>query len=337
MGTPAGLLATPLFPERGFPLLLTPATPERPVHAASWIREHRAWLEDELLRYGSVLFRGFDISSVERFEELGKAVCPELFAEYGDLPALKESKEVYGVTPFPPHLRINFHNEGAPTPAWPIKQMFCAIEPAPQGGESTISDGRAVIDLLGREIVDKFTAKGITYVRNFYGEIPFLEGFRDVTWQEFFRTNDREEVVARCRKDNVIAEWHNDILLTRRRAIATIRHPKTRDLIWFNQILLWSLRTNADASQAAQLVAAVGGEDRLPRHVTYGDGERIEDDVLARIQQAVETCAVSIKLQRGEVLVDDNIRVAHAREPYSGPRKLLVAMGEMMTDRDLIA
>ncbi len=33
----------------------------------------------------------------------------------------------------------------------------------------------------------------------------------------------------------------------------------------------------------------------------------------------------------------DNMLVAHARSPFSGPRKIVVAMGEMINQRDVQA
>ena len=33
--------------------------------------------------------------------------------------------------------------------------------------------------------------------------------------------------------------------------------------------------------------------------------------------------------QKGDVILVDNIRAAHARDPYEGSRKIVVAMGDM--------
>lgn len=33
--------------------------------------------------------------------------------------------------------------------------------------------------------------------------------------------------------------------------------------------------------------------------------------------------------QRGDVVMLDNMLAAHARDPYEGPRKIVVAMGDM--------
>jgi hypothetical protein len=69
--------------------------------------------------------------------------------------------------------------------------------------------------------------------------------------------------------------------------------------------------------------------DDLPRLVRYGDGSPIEDEVMARLDKLYwETCVIS-PWQPGDLVLVENMLVAHARKPYAGPRKVIVAMGEM--------
>jgi hypothetical protein len=42
-----------------------------------------------------------------------------------------------------------------------------------------------------------------------------------------------------------------------------------------------------------------------------------------------EACAVRFDWQKGDVILLDNMLVAHARDPFEGPRKIVVAMGDM--------
>ncbi|MGC4093529.1 MAG: TauD/TfdA family dioxygenase [Polyangiaceae bacterium] len=60
----------------------------------------------------------------------------------------------------------------------------------------------------------------------------------------------------------------------------------------------------------------------------YGDGQPIEDEVLAEIGAAYSALEIAFPWQRGDVLMVDNMLVSHGRRPFKGARKTLVAMAE---------
>jgi hypothetical protein len=74
----------------------------------------------------------------------------------------------------------------------------------------------------------------------------------------------------------------------------------------------------------------MAGLSRMPRHAYFGDGSAISDDAITLIGAAYEGCAVRFDWRAGDVLMLDNMLVAHARDPYQGPRKIVVAMGELV-------
>ncbi len=67
----------------------------------------------------------------------------------------------------------------------------------------------------------------------------------------------------------------------------------------------------------------------MPRNVYYGDGSVIADADMAAIGEAYEACAVRFRWQKGDVVMLDNMLTAHARDPFDGPRKIVVAMADM--------
>ncbi len=73
----------------------------------------------------------------------------------------------------------------------------------------------------------------------------------------------------------------------------------------------------------------------LPRNVYYGDGSRIEDSVKDEIRSIYHETAVAFPWRAGDVLMLNNMLTAHARNPYVGARKIVVAMGEMVHKDDL--
>ncbi len=50
---------------------------------------------------------------------------------------------------------------------------------------------------------------------------------------------------------------------------------------------------------------------------------------MQEILAVYQACEVSFAWQQGDIVLVDNVLTAHARNPFSGERKLLVAMGSM--------
>jgi amino acid adenylation domain-containing protein len=310
---------------RGLPLLVEPARED--VDLAEWAAGHRERIGAWLREHGGVLFRGFDVPDVPEFEGVAEAVCPGLYAEYGDLPRADGGSKVYTSTPYPPDKTILFHNESSHLQSWPRKQFFYCSIPAAEGGETPLVDCRTLHRRLPPDLVARFSEKGLLYVRNF---VPSL----DVSWQDFFGTGDRAEVEARCRRAGIDLEWRDDGgLRTRRRAQAVAVHPETGERIFFNQIALHHPSCLDPETRGS--LEAVLGEGELPRDVRYGDGSPIDDGTVREVLDACWRESTAFRWQAGDLVLVDNMLVAHARNPYRGPRKLSVAMGEMQQAADL--
>ena len=106
-----------------------------------------------------------------------------------------------------------------------------------------------------------------------------------------------------------------------------MRHPKTNEELWFEHAAFFhvsSLPTDVRDS----LLAEFAPED-LPMNTYYGDGSAIEDSVLQEIRDAYQRTATRFDWREGDILLIDNMLTSHAREPFSGPRKIVVAMAEL--------
>ena len=291
------------------------------------LRVNSETIEKYLLKHGAILFRGFGLESVSDFERVCSAVCPDLFAEYGDLPREGISDRVYQSTPYPPDMTILFHNESSHLPTWPRKQFFMCMQKARQGGETPILDCRETYTKLDRDIVDRFEEKGLMYIRNF---VPGI----DVSWQEFFHTDDKGKVEDACRAEGMTCEWTSaNGLRVRQLSRAVIKHPKTGEMVFFNQIQLHHPYCLDPATRES--LRAMFKEDELPRNVFYGDGSSIEESVVARIGELYWKLCRTFDWQEGDLILIENMLVAHARNPYVGPRKIVVAMGEMFDGKNL--
>lgn len=292
-----------------------------------WARDNQEFIQKKLLEHGAILFRGFKVPAVTDFEQFALASCPALFGEYGDLPREEMGGNVYGSTSYPSDQAILPHNESSQMHCWPLKIWFHCVKAALVGGETPIIDCRKVYQSLDPAVRDVFARKGLMYVRN------YVPGF-DVAWQEFFRTNDRSEVEAYCRRVGLEFEWIGaNRLRTRKICPAVAVHPKTGETVMFNQIQAHHVSCLEPSTREAML--SLFEMDELPRNVYYGDGSVIEDSVVDELREVYQKLAVTFPWQEGDILMLDNMLSAHARNPFTGPRKILVTMGEMFAAEDL--
>jgi alpha-ketoglutarate-dependent taurine dioxygenase len=311
-----------LEPGAKLPLVLLAKSPD--LDLAEWAEANRAEVETRLLEHGALLFRGFGVDSVQRFEHFAATMAGELYGDYGDLPREEISGKVYGATIYPEEKPILFHNEASHTRFWPLKIFFHCQQPAEAGGETNLVDCRDIHDSLDPALRDEFRSRGLTYARCFN---PGL----DVSWQEFFRTHRREDVERRCREDGIQCEWtRDDRLRTRQLRPAIAAHPQTGSAVFFNQIQLH--HPSCLDLGLRESISSILDEENWPRNVFYGDGAPIEDDVVQAIAALYARRAVGVAWKRGDVLLVDNMLTAHGRSPYQGRRKIAVAMGQMQSD-----
>ena len=316
-----------LTPGGVLPLVFRPKVDD--LDLADWARSRRELIETNLLKHGALLFRGAELKTAGDFEQVAAAICPELFDEYGDLPRESLGGKVYGSTPFPADQAILFHNESSHQHRWPMKIFFFCIKAPGQGGETPIVDGREVYKMLDPHLRDRFARKGLLYVRN------YIEGL-DVSWQSFFQTTDKAAVEAYCRQASIEFEWtSNNNLRTRCHAPAVVRHPKTGEFSFFNQIQLHHI--SFLASDVRSSLTSVFREEDLPRNVYYGDGTALEESVLSEILEIYKAASVSFPWQAGDILMLDNVLIAHGRNPYAGERKIVVTMGEMVSKEEMVS
>jgi alpha-ketoglutarate-dependent taurine dioxygenase len=155
----------------------------------------------------------------------------------------------------------------------------------------------------------------------------FTEGL-DVNWSDFFRTTRRDELERQCAERRIEWKWRNDNeLQTSKARPAVARHPKTGEMVFFNQLQLHHASC-LEPSVRESLLSTVG-EERLPRNVYYRDGSSIDDAVMAEVDAVYQQVKVSFSWQEGDIMMLDNMLVAHGRNPFEGERKIVVALGEI--------
>lgn len=308
----------------GFPLVVRPAA-DGHAHASvlsAWLSERRKQLADLLREHGAVLFRGFAIHGADAFEGVCRAATPGLL-DYagGGSPRRLVAGRVYTSTEYPADQAICLHCEESYFEAPPRHIWFYCERPAAERGETPIGDMVRVIDRLDGTVVEDFRRRGVRYIYNLHGGDGFGRG-----WREAFGTDDRGPVDAWLAAQRAAYHWsaeghlHIDLLGPGLRT-----HPETGAVVWGNQATNWHV-SGLPAPMAASMRRLYESEAFYPKHATFADGSAIPDVYIHHILAALATEETAFAWEREDVLLCDNHRVAHGRRPFTGERRVLVAL-----------
>ncbi|MFC6978839.1 TauD/TfdA family dioxygenase [Microbulbifer taiwanensis] len=204
------------------------------------------------------------------------------------------------------------HNELSYTDQWPDHLFFCCVTAPEQYGNTLIADGRKILQLLDPEVVEMFEQRKVTYIRNLHDGT----GFFGASWQDTFETQDKDEVTEFCKKSNIDFEWKKDGgLRTMQLGLGVATHPVTKEKVWFNQADQFHASNHPPDYYAAMVDMCGGKLDELPQHACFGDGSEMSDEVLDSIRNAFKQLTVYFPWRKGDVLIIDNMLMAHGRAP----------------------
>lgn len=293
--------------------------------AAHWARAERDAILVHLRETGGVLLRGFAVRTIGDFRGFVDALSPQLI-RYSERSSPRTELEagVYTSTDHPPDQPIVLHTEQSYTLNWPMRILFwCETAPTDRG-RTPIADTRGVLRRLSAATVAAFETRGIRYVRN------YLPGI-SLAWRDAFQTEDRAEVEAFCRAQEIGFEWiGDDRLRTTQLRPAIRRHPDTGERLWFNHGYFFNIAALPRDVQHG--LRAGFAEADYPYHTYFGDGGAIPRAMLDEIRAAYDAETVAFDWRQGDILLLDNMRVAHGREPFSGPRLIRTAMTDPICD-----
>ncbi len=212
------------------------------------------------------------------------------------------------------------HHELSYRLEFPSLMLFACLSAPTRGGATAVSDSRAVLNALPADLVARFERDGWMLTRSYNDEIG-------ATVAEAFGTEDRGAVENYCRANAIGFEWQPDGgLRTWQRRSAVVHHPVTGQRCWFNQIAFlneWTIDP-----EVREYLVEMYGADGLPFNTRFGNGDTIGEDVVELLNQVYVANTVREPWQAGDLMLVDNIRTAHSREAYEGPREILVGMAD---------
>ncbi|HEY6092963.1 MAG TPA: TauD/TfdA family dioxygenase [Gemmatimonadales bacterium] len=269
--------------------------------------------------HGSLYVRGLDLQSPGQVEATFRSFGALVTEREAFAPRKEYAQGVYSASQWPPNQPMCMHHELSYVLEPPSLMLFACLTAPLANGATTLADAATILDALPIDLVDRFDRVGWQLVRTYNEDIG-------ASLPEAFGTSDHRIIESYCRAHAIDFEWRDGVLHTRQLRNAIVRHPVTGRRCWFNQIAFlneWTL-----APEVREYLVDVYGEDGLPFNTRFGDGEPIGPDVVQQINAAYEANTRREPWQPGDLLLVDNVRTAHAREPFEGTRELVVAMAD---------
>jgi len=314
--SPAALLDIDLQPGKP-PILRAEATGDAP----SWTAEHRDALRAAVAEHGSVLVRGLSLRDEVEISAVFHRLATGLMTEKESFtPRRTYSDGVHSASKWPPNQQMCMHHELSYTLEFPGLMLFACLRAPAVGGATAVADSPTVLSALPTQLVERFECEGWLLTRNYNDDIG-------ASLAQAFGTDDRAAVENYCRANAIEFAWQPDGgLRTRQRRSAVVRHPVTGRRCWFNQIAFlneWTL-----SPEVREYLVDVYGADALPFNTRFGNGDPIGEDIVHLLNEVYQDNTVRESWQVGDLMLVDNIRTAHGRESFEGPREVLVAMAD---------
>ncbi|MET7608805.1 TauD/TfdA family dioxygenase [Streptomyces avermitilis] len=292
-----------------------------PDDASAWAAEHHQALRTLVAEHGAVLIRGLHLRDADQAGAVLHRLAPALMTDKEAFaPRQIYTPGVYSSSTWPPNQPMCMHHELSYTHRPPGLMLFACLTAPATGGATAIADAPTVLEALPTELVQRFEREGWLLTRTYNDEIG-------APYAEAFGTDDRTAIEDYCRTNAIAFAWQADgSLRTRQRRPAVTVHPVTGRRCWFNQIAFlneWTIEP-----EIREYLIDVYGAEGLPFNTRFGGGDPIGQDIIQLLNDTYTAHTTREPWQAGDLMLVDNVRTAHSREAFEGPREVLVAMAE---------
>ena len=307
-------------------------------YALAWFRERKPQLDGALADVGALVFRGLPLTGGPSFSRFIQHYppMPQGYAG-GAAKRVKLADRVYDTTTTrAPNFKTRLHQEMAYLPIYPKKvAFFCHVPPA-TGGETPIADIRALQKKIPGDLFRGVEEKGILYTRCFRAPGQLIDAPEENqlqlnafyrTWTDAFATEDRAEAEKVLKSMDLEWAWLPDGgLSTSYRSSGFINHPRTGEQVWFNSLTMQHANYVAAGMSRELYARAFPPDSPKSYNVVLGDGSPIDEDIILQMYDIQDEVSVALTWRPGDLMLLDNIYVAHGGNPYTGPRDIQVSM-----------
>jgi len=359
-------VTTSLLDEKSkLPLIISPRLDDSLEFLCHWLVANRPWVDEQILNYGAVLIRGFQVNDAPEFERAIQSLQPSLSDSYrGTSPrsVFTGTKYTFSAADAPVNYPIAQHCEMSFLDS-PPKQLYfgCLQESRTGGGETALCDFRSVAEQLDGSLRKKFESKKLQYRRRHYneGEKWTTDVGSMLSWRQMFGTSDKSKVEELCREEGAPQpQWigqNKDTFFQAWQDEPFVRHPVTNEVVWFNhlQVFHWStfpcelwyafcrlhdvrFLFRSIFFWVISIIKYVFLGHRMALDLRFGDGTDISVSEANQVRKIIHKNMVFSSWQKGDIMCIDNFSVSHGRQPtYDLGRKILVAWSTPINKRSL--
>ena len=322
------------------PLVISPKNSNNVNVLVELLRENHPWLVEQLLKYGAILFRNYNVIEPSDLSEVVKACGLGKFMSYegGTGPRTQLAEGVYTSTDLPSYRIIPLHNEMSYIKNAPNHLYFSCQIPTDQYGATPLVDCRVLYQSLDASLRLRLEQKGIMYRRYLYEHNWLQKQISKIDnlvrpWPVIFGTEDQNIVEELLKKQDVDFEWlpNRRGLKTQQKAPAFRPHPVTGEVVWFNHLLSYNHHDGLSDGRSlgprfSWLLRYLYTINTMPILSTYGDGALFSKEDISEVVKLFADHIIRFPWERGDFLLMDNYLTCHGREAFKGRRKILASM-----------
>lgn len=278
---------------------------------------------------GAIALTGFGATLAD-FVTLGNAICDNWHDyrgggfRFGSLDRRTVDTEASILTatgstqtfPIPLHGEMYYFKE-RPGVLW----FYCEIPPSGGGGETTVCDGKTLLDGLPPDV--------LTYLRA--NDLMYLRRLEAADWRQAYMTDDVNVISRICEANDTVLTYdaETDVVETTFVTPAIIRDPDGSERLISSLLPVWFGEQIAEAGTAAEILGETSNRTP-PLVVRTATGDRIPAEIVHAVYGTGIVQETKVDWQPGDILAVNNLTTLHGRAESTDPDRLIyVRMGNL--------